>query len=139
MNALGTNDFKDRLLHELAAATAAVQRDRIGSQDVEAISASPDEGDLASMSHDRTIHCTLTEARSLRLRAIEEALQRIDSGEYGLCQRCEESISAKRLAAVPWANLCLACQEDSENAATVDVADIRSRLEREASNDLLCA
>lgn len=42
---------------------------------------------------------------------IGAALQRIDDGEFGICLDCEEPISAKRLAAVPWAGYCLRCQE----------------------------
>ena len=50
--------------------------------------------------------------RSARwLREIEEALRRLDIGEYGTCLNCEEEIGAKRLRAVPWALLCLRCQE----------------------------
>jgi DnaK suppressor protein len=50
--------------------------------------------------------------RSARwLREIEEALRRLDIGEYGACLNCEEEIGAKRLHAVPWAQLCLRCQE----------------------------
>ena len=50
--------------------------------------------------------------RSARwLREIEEALRRLDMGEYGTCLNCEEEIGAKRLRAVPWAQLCLRCQE----------------------------
>jgi len=50
--------------------------------------------------------------RSARwLREIDEALRRLDNGEYGTCANCEEEIGAKRLRAVPWAQFCLMCQE----------------------------
>ena len=51
-----------------------------------------------------------------RLRAIDSALQRIKSGEYGTCMNCEEPINPKRLAALPWASLCVRCQEEEEEA-----------------------
>ncbi len=56
------------------------------------------------------------EAKSLG--QIGAALKRIDNGEFGICLECEEPISAKRLAAVPWAAYCLHCQEihDAEDA-----------------------
>jgi DnaK suppressor protein len=38
-------------------------------------------------------------------------LRRLDDGSFGVCLHCEEDISAKRLAAVPWTPFCLACQE----------------------------
>jgi len=51
---------------------------------------------------------------------IGEALQRIHEAEFGICFDCEEPISPKRLAAVPWAAYCLKCQEshDRREAAT---------------------
>lgn len=49
------------------------------------------------------------EAKSLI--QIGAALTRIDDGEFGICLDCEEPISPKRLAAVPWAGYCLHCQE----------------------------
>ena len=45
------------------------------------------------------------------LRQVADALDRIVTGEYGTCLECEEPISAKRLTALPWAALCLSCQE----------------------------
>jgi DnaK suppressor protein len=49
------------------------------------------------------------EAKSLM--QIGAALKRIDDSEFGICLDCEEPISPKRLAAVPWAACCLHCQE----------------------------
>jgi DnaK suppressor protein len=45
------------------------------------------------------------------LMQIAAALKRIDKGEFGICLDCEEPISPKRIAAVPWAAYCLHCQE----------------------------
>src|SRR6478672_6888628 len=57
------------------------------------------------------------EAKSLM--QIGAALKRIGNGEFGICLECEEPISPKRLAAVPWAAYCLHCQEmrDAEDAS----------------------
>ena len=38
-------------------------------------------------------------------------LRRIDEGSFGVCLHCEEDISPKRLAAVPWTAFCIRCQE----------------------------
>ena len=46
-----------------------------------------------------------------KLMQIGAALNRIHSGDFGTCLECEEPISPKRLAAVPWAAYCLHCQE----------------------------
>ena len=52
------------------------------------------------------------------LRAIEQALQRLEEGSFGVCAECDRQIHPKRLQAVPWAALCLSCQEakDAEEA-----------------------
>ena len=52
---------------------------------------------------------------------IEAALRRIDDGEFGICLDCEEPISPKRLAAVPWASYCLKCQEGHDTRHMGDV------------------
>lgn len=44
-------------------------------------------------------------------RQINRALARIAKGTYGVCLNCEEDISVKRMAAVPWAAFCINCQE----------------------------
>jgi DnaK suppressor protein len=54
------------------------------------------------------------ELDSSRFREVQDAIQRIDEGTYGVCVRCELDISPKRLAAVPWAAYCLDCQENAE-------------------------
>jgi DnaK suppressor protein len=45
------------------------------------------------------------------LKSVEEALARIETGDFGLCLRCDEEIPEKRLRAVPWASHSLSCQE----------------------------
>ena len=45
-----------------------------------------------------------------RLRAIQEAIEAIDVGDYGVCIDCEGSIPQRRLKFMPWARRCVACQ-----------------------------
>ena len=54
------------------------------------------------------------------VRQLRSALERLDDGPYGICLQCEEPISPKRLKAVPWAELCIGCQEtaDQSNSKT---------------------
>lgn len=49
-----------------------------------------------------------------QLRKVELALQRISSGDFGVCAVCDGAIGLKRLQAIPWANNCIDCQEQSE-------------------------
>ncbi len=140
MNAVELKDFRNRLLNELAEAAELVRRDRNDAGDGEQVSTIPDEGDMANMSHNRAVTNTLTEARAHRLKAIEEALERIDRGEYGSCKRCEQNIHIKRLIAMPWARLCLQCQTELEHAGSARRIHEFARFDPEESeDDALCA
>ena len=46
-----------------------------------------------------------------QLRNARAALRLIEEGSFGICQGCNENIHPKRLAAVPWAQFCIRCQE----------------------------
>ena len=46
-----------------------------------------------------------------QLRNARAALRRIQEGSFGICQECDDDIAPKRLAAVPWAQFCIRCQE----------------------------
>ena len=48
-------------------------------------------------------------------RDVGAALVRVEQGTYGTCVKCDEEISTKRLNAVPWASLCIACQEQADD------------------------
>jgi DnaK suppressor protein len=45
------------------------------------------------------------------LRNVQAALRRTQEGSFGICQKCDDDIAPKRLAAVPWAQFCIRCQE----------------------------
>jgi DnaK suppressor protein len=49
-----------------------------------------------------------------QLRDVRAALRRIREGSYGTCEQCDLDIHPKRLAAVPWASLCIRCQESAD-------------------------
>lgn len=48
------------------------------------------------------------------LSMVNEALDRIRVGSYGICQVCEQEVQTKRLDAVPWARHCIECQEKED-------------------------
>jgi len=48
------------------------------------------------------------------------ALLRIEDGSIGVCLHCEEDISPKRLAAVPWTAFCIQCQEIADRRQADD-------------------
>lgn len=69
------------------------------------------EDDQAQLSHDEFVNLHLNSLDYGQLRLVEEALDRLESGDYGVCLCCESPIPAKRLAALPWARYCVSCQE----------------------------
>jgi len=69
------------------------------------------EEDQAQITHDEFVSLRLNRLDYLQLRMIEEALDRLSSGDFGVCLACEEAIPAKRLKALPWARYCVSCQE----------------------------
>lgn len=74
-----------------------------------------DSLDIASSSRDREITFMLKSREVDELRAVEDAIERIDADDYGTCANCEDPIELKRLEAIPWARFCRACQEEMEN------------------------
>jgi DnaK suppressor protein len=70
------------------------------------------EEDQAQVSHDEFVSLQLNSLDYLQLRLVEEALDRLNSGDYGVCLTCDLPIPPKRLEALPWARYCVQCQEE---------------------------
>ncbi len=69
------------------------------------------EDDKAQISHDEFVSLRMNSLDYNLLRLVEEALDRLKAGDYGVCLECEQPIPAKRLQALPWARYCVDCQE----------------------------
>lgn len=70
--------------------------------------------DQASSERDRELGLLLGDREREKLHNIDEALLRIDEGEYGICEECEEEIPLGRLKAMPFARHCVKCKSDLE-------------------------
>jgi DnaK suppressor protein len=70
--------------------------------------------ETATATLDREIDYTLEENSENVLAAIDGALKRIEEGTYGTCLNCGKLISEDRLAAMPWATLCIDCKRLEE-------------------------
>src|SRR5437868_9580304 len=66
--------------------------------------------DQSSQESDVHVRLALKQTDAKVLRAIEEAIHRIDQGIYGICMECEEPIAPARLEAVPWTRVCIECK-----------------------------
>lgn len=75
---------------------------------------SGDEIDVASAVVDSRLMDSLGAQNSNRLQMINNALDRIKQGNYGICLKCKQEIPQERLEAIPYAFMCISCQSQSE-------------------------
>ena len=71
--------------------------------------------DVASVHYEREVSLNIATSEQKLIYEIDEALKRIEDKSYGKCLECEKPIVARRLKAVPYASLCIACQRVSES------------------------
>ena len=97
---------RESLAQELKQATADLINDEVSYTDaIDQASAETDKSLIVQMKNrDRDI-----------LWQLDEALRRIDSGTFGECERCDESISEARLKANPSTTLCIDCKAEIES------------------------
>jgi DnaK suppressor protein len=77
---------------------------------VEPGSRSGDWIDQSSQENDLHVRLALKQTDFKLLRAIEDAIHRIENGTYGICVECENRIAPARLEAVPWTRVCIDCK-----------------------------
>jgi len=70
--------------------------------------------DLASDNYERELSLGLAESERELLHKIDDALKRSKDKNFGKCEECKKEITQKRLTAVPYALLCIACQEQED-------------------------
>jgi DnaK suppressor protein len=80
--------------------------------------------DRASQISEREFSHHLCSREKLHMRRIERSLQDIEDGIYGLCERCEEEISLKRLKARPTARYCIDCKTQLEKMEKLTGMDV---------------
>ena len=73
-----------------------------------------DPVDMTQQAAERDVAVQLLDRESVLARRIRSAIDRVQDGSYGICLQCEEEIAPKRLKAMPWAELCIVCQEQAD-------------------------
>jgi DnaK suppressor protein len=86
----------------------------VRNRDAITIEKSADALDEVQHAAERELAIRNLDRESNLLRNVRSALRRIDDGSFGICLHCEEEISPKRIAAVPWAPYCIQCQEQAD-------------------------
>jgi len=74
----------------------------------------PDPTDRATEESDRSFELRIRDRERKLINKIKETIDRIDSGDYGVCEVCEEEIGEARLRARPVTTLCIDCKTEQE-------------------------
>src|SRR5947199_10545955 len=106
-----TKKYKE-ILETRQAELVEVLRNR----DAITIEKSPDALDEVQNAAERELAIRNLDRESNLLRNVRAALRRIEDGSFGTCVHCDEEISPKRIAAVPWTPYCIQCQEAADKA-----------------------
>ena len=97
---------RERLLNELSQTNVVVERENLGYGNHMA--------DDATEAFEQAKDLALRQNLERLLDQVEDALERFEEGTYGLCEQCGEEIDPARLKALPYATLCLSCQQHRE-------------------------
>lgn len=114
-----TADYRSALLTERARVTGGNQNDL----EFLVIPGGIAVEDQAPLMHEQFVALRQHRIDRRKLRLIDAALARLDRGQFGICDECEEPIPAKRLKAVPWAAYCVPCQDRMEAVKDVEMDD----------------
>jgi len=74
----------------------------------------PDPTDRAALEADRNFMLRIRDRESKLIKKIKKALDRIETGTFGICESCGEDISIKRLKARPVTSQCIDCKSKEE-------------------------
>jgi DnaK suppressor protein len=108
-----TKAFRDRLLLKKQQILEAYNKNKSYGKEADG-EATQDIADKAANSYTKEFLFSLSNTERDMLQMVDEALGRIEDRRYGVCAACEDEMNLKRLEAVPWARLCLSCQEKQE-------------------------
>ncbi len=108
MNKRDLKYFEKRLLQELRDLQGGDNCNFSGLNNVEESSA--DIVDRASSFIDRSLSQNICDRESLKIRRLEQSLDDLADGVYGICEECGEDIAIKRLKANPLARHCIECK-----------------------------
>ncbi len=73
-----------------------------------------DYGDIARLESERAFHLRIRDRERKLIKKIDQALERVEEGTFGLCERCGDEIRAKRLKARPVTPYCIHCKTKLE-------------------------
>ncbi len=86
-----------------------------------------DEIDLSSAELEQNMRVRLRSREALFLKKIDQSLEKIQAGTFGICDCCDQNIELTRLEVRPTANLCINCKEEEEMRETRSADGRRSK------------
>lgn len=111
--------FETKLRERRAALTGVVERTENYGREADT-ELTQDPADKASNAYTKELLFSQSTNDRFILKLIEEALIRLEDGEFGACVNCNKEIQPKRLEAVPWARHCITCQDLQERGLLDD-------------------
>jgi DnaK suppressor protein len=106
--------FRERLLTKKQEILEAYNKNKTYGKEADG-EATQDIADKAANSYTKEFLFSLSNTERDLLRHVDDAISRLDGRGFGVCAVCAEDMTHKRLDAVPWARLCLSCQEKQES------------------------
>lgn len=113
MNKKDKDEFRKLLADKKESITRKLTEAITESKEMES-NVAQDLVDKAETSYTKEFLLSLSDGEREQLLLIDEALKRLEHGEFGVCQVCRKEIGPKRLLALPWTPLCIECQEKAE-------------------------
>ena len=105
--------YRDKLLARRESLFSQVTEAEMSSRERD-LEATQDPADMAANAYTKELLISMSANDRVLLQLIDEALARVERGEFGECVNCGEPVPEKRLDAVPWARYCLKCQDLQE-------------------------
>lgn len=108
------SEIKEKLLDQRATILSALESQSTDLKNLVKPIESGDEVDIATDAVDRTLLDSLSTQDANRLKLIDNALDRIRTGKYGICLSCGKEIPKERLESIPYAFMCVNCASAAE-------------------------
>ena len=107
-------EYREKLLAKHTELTTEFARSKSEASSEMSGGGTEDFVDYAVSAYTKEFLLSLSDLDRRVLQQVDDALSRIQRGEFGVCLECEKPIGEKRLQAVPWTPACIACQEKLE-------------------------
>lgn len=114
MNADKLPIYQSKLKQILTELIGDVEK-KVQSRQEEVVEPAADISDGAADAYSLQLRANLGEQDWQKLKQVQEALEKINNGQYGICSRCEQAIPELRLDVVPFAEYCVQCLSEIEN------------------------